>query len=122
MTASASTIACSRAASCDFWSPACDSICAFMASTSPANALTSASTLATSAAWASTTPIASRISSSILVIAALSWAIWFWRALYSSFFLTVLSFTFRSSILPLSDWTWVSRDLILSRASWTAFL
>ena len=31
---------------------------------------------------------ASRISSSSLPIDALSWAIWFWIALYSSFFLT----------------------------------
>ena len=29
----------------------------------------------------------------------LSWAIWFWRALYSSFFLTWLSLTLKSSIL-----------------------
>ena len=40
-----------------------------------------------------------RISSSIFDLAAFSWAIWFWRALYSSFFLTRLSLIFRSSIL-----------------------
>ena len=34
-----------------------------------------------------------------LAQAASSWAIWFWSALYSSFFLTWLSLTLRSSIL-----------------------
>ena len=32
-------------------------------------------------------------------MAAWSWAIWFWIALYSSFFLAWLSLTLRSSIL-----------------------
>ena len=55
-------------------------------------------------------------------MAVLSWAIWFWIALYSSFFLTWLSLTLRSSILVCWPWSGCSCFLSWTLASWSALL
>ena len=72
-------------------------------------------------AWSSTFSISSSISPSSFSIVFLSRAIWFWIALYSSFFLTALSLTFRSSILAWTLWTVCSFFLSCTLASWSAF-